>query len=409
MPASVCLRIIPEIGDDQLSKLGALGPLVAKVTDAFLETRWFWPRKYVALSSFCFMLTDAKATQIDVAHIERLAEELRLKLFGNSDAGDVTLLLFDGNELDTARFVQMDISTLKQAMREPLQPTPFSGQLLKISTAADGPAAMRWRTLEREPDAPTADGGPSASAVEVTFRGIYFGQRQAFVGSSVSVDSTLSPTGYSLCDGANLLPHEDDVAYDLACLAAAQDHLTTRAFAGVLFVPICFAALMRCSTRESYTQQFRAVPADLTRQLAAVVYGVPRAPAFHAFGEIQERLGRHFSTIDLQVEDAGFEIESVPPDSINSVTFRLPDGDERQRTAALRRFMEKRDVFKRRKVWPAITNVRTKAELGACLREQVPFITGQAVCGPLREPVGGLPCSPVKLPLTSTAELDMAS
>jgi hypothetical protein len=405
MPASACLRIVLDLSDEKLAKLEALGPLVAKVTSAFLESRWVWPKRHETLTPYCFMLTDPRAAEIDVAGLERLADELQLKLFGTSGLGAVTLVILDGDADDTARFVQMDHASLKQATAEPLQPTPFGGRLLKIGAAAEDSQAMQWRTLKRAPTTLKAAriDRLNSAVLETSFRGVYFSPRQSFVGSGVSASATGEAGQFSLVDGADRLPREREVEFDLACIKAGRLHLLELPFTGVMFLPVCFSSLMRRSTREAYALEFRTLPPDKRQQLAAVVYDVPRAPPFHAFGDIHQLLDKHFAIIDLQVADAGFEIDSVPRGTVASVTFRLPDGDERLRLAALRRFMERRELFRRRGVWPAVTNVRTPAELAACLREKTPFLSGPAVCGAVDEAIGSLPWEPARLPLTSAA------
>jgi len=171
----------------------------------------------------------------------------------------------------------------------------------------------------------------------------------------------------------------------------------------VLYLPICFSSLMRKSARDFYEQLLQTLPASRRSQLAACVYDVPRAPSFWALSQTRDLLTSHFSSIDLQVEDPGFEIESLPPGSVASVTFRLPAGEERSRLNAIRQFMKQREVFKRHNIWPAITNVATSAELRLCLMERAPFLTGRAVCGPLLQPVGGRPCGIEALPFKVAA------
>jgi hypothetical protein len=145
---------------------------------------------------------------------------------------------------------------------------------------------------------------------------------------------------------------------------------------------------------------FQSLPSGKKSQMAAVVYDVPRAPSFQAVTQLHDVLARHFATIDLQVDDPGFEIDNLPPGTVNSITFRLPEGDERMRLSAVRGFMKQRESFKRRKVWPAITNVRTRAEVDVCIRERTSFLSGSAVCGSLSRPVGGQLCDVGHLPLT---------
>ncbi len=398
MSASACLRISLDLSDEKLAKLDAISPLVAKVTGAFLESRWGWPKRYSVLTPFIFMLTDPKVSVLDVAPLERLAEELRLRLFGTSDAGEVILLLLDADEADTARFIEMDHAGIKKAIAEPIKPTPFGGRLLKISSAADSTSGIHWRTLEREPAASSdnALGGLPHVDVGAAFRGVYFTPRQSFVGSTI----TAEPTPYSLIDGASRLPHNDAEEFDMACIRAGFNCLVENPSTGVLFMPICFSSLVRRSARDAYEQAFQAFPTEKKSQMAAVVYDVPRAPSFQAVTQLHDMLGRHFASIDLQIEDPGFELDKLPPRTINSVTFRLPEGDERMRLGAVRGFMKQRESFKRQRVWPAVTNVRTRAELGVCVQERTPFVTGQAVCGPLSKPVGGQHCEVGRLPFT---------
>ena len=422
MSASACLRITLALSDDKLARLEALGPLVSKVTGAFLETRWAWPKRHVAINPYSFMLTDPKASDLDAARLDRLAEELQLKLFGTSESGDVTLLLFDGDEADTARFVSMDHAELTEAVREPIRATPFGGRLMKIGTTPDLAAnPFRWRTLEREAGparpgpvlAPVAPGPAKAPAqarapaqaqgVALTFRGVYFAPAQAFVGSSLSADPATEPGRHSLFDSTGRLPHGHEEAYDLACLAEAHRYRQGHPEAGPIHLPVCFSSLMRRSTREAYAQALQALAGADPRLWAAVVYDTPRAPPFNALGDICTLLHRYFATIDLQVEDAGFEIDSVPPGAVNAITLRLPDGTAAMRLAAMRRFTERRDAFRRRKIWPSLTNLRTPAELEAGLRERTPFLTGPAVCGPMTEALGRIAWDTARLPLQRAA------
>ncbi len=405
MPASACLRIVLDVSDETYAKLDALGPLVAKVTSAFLESRWSWPKRHALLTPFSFILTDPKATELDVARLESLAEELQLKLFGTSTfGGEVSLVLHDGDEADTALFLQMDHASLRSATREPLQPTPFGGRILKISATPGAPPGLYWRTLERAPlaQATVLPKGAKGGALHVSFRGIYCPPRQAFVGNAITVGSSAAEFPYSVVDGTDQMPHDHAEEYDLACLDAGARLLESRV-PGLMYLPICFTSLMRRSTRAIYEQQIGALPVAHRHQLVAAIYEIPRAPNFQHLRQIRDVLSRHFAVIDLQVDDAGFEIDFLPPEIAESVTFRLPEGDERQRMAALNRFLGRRDAFKRRRVWPALTNIRTRAELKACLAGRTPFITGHGVCGPVSAPIATAAYDPERLPMTLAA------
>ena len=402
MAASVCLRISLDLSDEKLAKLDAMGPLVAKLTSAFLESRWQWPKSFVVETPFSFTLKDPKVAVMNVVAVESLAEELQLKLFGTSDSGEVTLLLLDADARDTAAFIDMSHAAIRDTFKAPIKTTPFAGRLLAVNSKAGSATGMQWQTLERERGL-AAPVGPEIVGLDAELRGVYFTPKQSFVGSVVAPAHHGEAAEFSLVDGADRLPGAQAETYDMNALQAAMRCLQTAPFTGVLYLPVCFSSLMRRSTRAFYDELLRTLPAGRRNQLAASVYDVPRAPSFWAMSQIRELLAGHFSSVDLQIEDPGFEIENLPPGSVGSVTYRLPAGEERARLNAVRQFMKQRETYKRHKIWPAITNVATSAELRLCLMERTPFITGQAVCGPMVRPVGSQVCGIEALPFRAAA------
>lgn len=404
MPASACLRILLDLSDEQFAKLDALGPLVSKVTSAFLETRWSWPKRHAVVTPFSFMLTDPKAMEVDVARLERLAEELQLKLFGTSNGGDVMLVLHEGEEADTAQFVKMGHAELKKAIKAPIGPTPFGGRLMTLAAATDLSQGMRWEELTRLPaEADSTAGGTTDTAGATTYRSIYCPPRQTFVADHIFTTPMTASSRLSLIDGVDELPGAQAEEFDIASITAAAWMLEEAAFVGALYVPVCFSSLMRRSVRENYEDFFARFLEGKRRRLVAAIYDTPRSPGFQAFAQFQASLGPYFGSIDLQITDPGFEIEHVPAGAVTSVTLRLPEAESRVRMAALKRLTERRDDYKRRQIWPAITNVRTRAELQACVRERTPFISGSAVCGLMDRPVGRLACESTHLPLVLPA------
>ncbi|QUD86719.1 hypothetical protein [Phenylobacterium montanum] len=400
MAASACLRILLDISDEKLARLDALGPLVTRVTNAFLQARWAPPKRFVVLTPYSFMLTDPQTHELDVMRLQQLAAELKQQLFGSSDTGEVTLLLHDGDESATARFVTIDHQTLRRVTIDPSQPLPFAGRVLKLSTAFAGSGAdLGWERIDNEPGAGGSlgrrrRGGPR-------FHGVYFKVSQCFVGSGVSAPITSSVEDFNLFGDADQLPGEAAVEFDMACLKVAADHLSGRPWSGALFVPVSFVAVLRPATRDTYMAGFARLPREKRYQLVAAVYDVPRMPGRHAFVNLRDMLDPHFSQIDLQINDPGFDLENVPAGAVNTVTLRLPDGNEMVRSQAIRRFAEKRPTFKRLQISAAYTNVCTKAELTDCLKQPISFVSGYAVCGPLRKPVGAEDCPPADLPWIS--------
>jgi hypothetical protein len=383
------------LSDEKVAKLDALGPLVTKVANAFLESWWSAPRRYVTLTPYCFMVTDPNADTLDVVRLEQMARELQARLFGESDAGDVTLLLHDGDAQATARFVTMDHATLKKVTRDTTQALPFGGRLQTITTIG-GRSDQGWERMDLRSANGSATGGSNSSTS--FFHGVYSRVSQCFVGSGIS--ATL-PSGmdYSLFGGADQLPGENAVDYDLRCIAAAAARLAGPELNGALFLPISFAAVMRSATREVYEEGLKQLPASKRYQLVAMVYDVPRLPARHTFAHLHDLLDGRVAQLDLQISDPGFDFDLVPAGAVNTVTLRLPDGAEMVRSSAIRRFLEKRATFKRLNIGAAFTNIRTKAELDACMRPPIVYVSGRAVCGLLTQPVGHFPCPESRLPL----------
>ena len=397
MAASACLRILLDLSDDKLAKLDALGPFVSKIAAAFLESRWPFPKRHAALTPYSFMLTDPHADQVDASQLERMAADLKARLFGDAAAGDVTLLMHDGDDAATARFATMDHAVLKKIARDPAQPVSFGGRLMSISTLDPPEAAGRWAAIDLS--VRPREAGVGAGPGGVMFQGVYFTVGECFVGSGVCATPENAVMPFSVFGSAAQMPGEKATAFDLACLAAATRQLGAGAFSGALFVPVSFTSITRAATQGPYLEAFARLPQDKRAQLIAVVYDAPRLPQQHAFGLLRDTLGPYFSQLDLQIADAGFDVDLIPAGTINTLTFRLPDATDVVRATALRRFLEKKPAFKRRELRPAVTNVRGVDELPMCLRQPLTYASGPAICAPMRKPVGNFQYDQSQLPL----------
>src|ERR1035437_8242361 len=107
-PAMACLR-----GSIHGMPAGQNGPdlqvLVAKLINAFLETRWQFPRQFEQMTPYAFVLSDPKAAKMDRRALKALADELQLTLFGADSDGDgeVSLLVFEGSDIEVHRFARL--------------------------------------------------------------------------------------------------------------------------------------------------------------------------------------------------------------------------------------------------------------------------------------------------------------
>jgi hypothetical protein len=390
--AVACLRVVVEAARTGLSP-AALGPLVAKFSTVYLESRWLWPRQFKPLTHYSYLLTDPRADELDARELARMSDELQAKLFGAGSNGEVALLLFEGSPEAATAFAILDTDALMAAIRNPAL-LPPGGRLTRI--VSPGAAAREPEVLREGPPA-QAELDPNSEIVLVENRrrlpaleglqGVYFIPRGLFMGDVVSSTPGRARTHLSLLEGAEHIP-EDPIAFDADCVIAAMRYLTEGAQA-TLFLPVCYSNIVRASQRQAYEQILAVLPASHRRQLTAIVYDTPRDPAFGALSQIRKMLDKYVGNIDLQTQDPGFEVEKLTPQAVNSVTLVLPDVDDRARLAVLRRFTERLDLYRRRQIWSGVTNVRTRAELLACAAARVPFVTGAAVCRLRTDPMGG--------------------
>ncbi len=406
MTAVACLRVAVE-ADSTGIPAATLGPLVAKFASAYLESRWLWPRKFAPLTHYSFLLTDPSSDEMNVEELARLSDELQIKLFGEAEEGEVGLLLFEGPPEAVTAFAALDAATVARAMTDPSL-LPPGGRLSRVETAEQAAArAARAATPTPKVSPPSGPGWVEqhlmigqnpmgdtgvlfsrALPQLVGLQGIYFAPRGLFVGDVVSSTPGTARTHLTLVEGAEHMPLEP-AAFDRDCVQAALRYLEPPGVTGMLYLPICYSNIIRTTSRAEYETMLEALPSELRPQLAAAVYDVPRDPAFTALRQLRTTLERYFTKIDLRTPDPGFEVEKLPHEAVTSVTLVLPEGDTRTRLVALRRFAERLSLFKQKRIWAAVTNVRNRTELEACIGFSIPFVTGPAVCRLQTEPVGG--------------------
>lgn len=407
--AVACLRVAVDAEKTGL-KPAVLGPLVAKFSGIYLEGKWQWPRQFAPLTYYSFLLTDPRADELDVQELARLGDDLQIKLFGEGDdeAGKVGLLLFEGPAEAVQAFAALDDAAVSAALLDPSL-LPPGGRLSRVEAAPTqtgdeptlspgAPVGPIWVTQQAalEDIAETATKHPMPSLDGV--QGIYFTLRSVFVGDVVSSTPGSLRTHLSLVEGDEHMP-ADPQAFDADCLAAAARMLAGPGPHSMLYLPICYSNIVRASQRAAYEEMLATLPPAAKGQLAAAVYDVPRDPAFTALATIRASLLKYVTNIDLRTQDPGFEVEKLAPNAVTSVTLVLPSGDQRARLAVLRRFAERLGLYRKKQIWAAVTNVRNRVELEACIAAHVPFVTGPGVCRLQTAPVGGRMQPPEALPL----------
>jgi hypothetical protein len=403
--AVACLRVAVEAEKTGLAP-EVLGPLVAKFSSAYLESRWLWPRRFAPLTHYSYLLTDPHADELDVQELARLSEALQIKLFGEAEleGGSVDLLLFEGPPDAVTAFAALDTATLTRAADDP-SVLPPGGRLSRIVPPDQVVAVAR---NHYEPDEEDEEKDPGPDWVEMHLRagqnwveidapampalegvqGVYFAPREVFIGDVVSSTPGTSRVHFSLLEGPAHMP-EDAGQFDADSLAAGLRYIDQLGPSGVLYFPLSFSNLVRKTKARNYEEMLEALPVEFKPRLAAAVYDSPRDPNFAALGRLRSLLSKYFGAIDLRTTDPGFEVEKLAARAVTSVTFVLPNDNQHLRLAALRRFAARAPLFKYKKIWPGVTNLRTREELEAAVALRVPFITGPGVCRLQTLPVGG--------------------
>jgi hypothetical protein len=415
MTAAACLRVlVPEsvVGPEPI------GALVAKFGGAFLETRWQWPRRWGVIAPFAFALADPRCDHLDPQELQALAAELQHKLFGDRGAGEVKLLTLEGSQDDVLRFAVADKALLEEMLAK------GGGAIHGRLTGVTPTAVLPMETLDSRPpypdDAPRLAGAAAADTASVFlptdvfdgvnrgYRGVYNVRHEVFIGCIVAARPDTRTPLWSPVDGLRDLPSGRTADHDLACLETVR--LAAANPGGMLVAPINYSMLVHGATRRAYEPAIAALPLASRPRLAAMIYETPRAPSWSAMKQLKPLLGTHFAFVDLLLSDPQFAIEELSEDSgVNSATLVLPEGDEKARLLAVKRFMGGLESFRKRRIWPCVTNVRTRRELAACVALNVPVLSGKAVTATLRRRPGGMRQPIARLPLRNELSMDPAS
>lgn len=410
MTAFACLRVLPP---PQLQSRQGLEGLINRYACVFLETRWSWPRRFEVMALTSFLLVDPRAERLEMKCLQDLSYDLQLRLFGSSgDGGMVELVAFEGDPDEVARFANLEPDELRRAMIPEALTPPLVGRMTRITVDQVCPVAMPGSP---DPEAPSGPGRspPPEQPLTPSFSGIYFAPREAFLGCVVGGRET----GYSLVDGSHPRQREAARAHDARVIALAADILDRQpTFVGACHLPVCYASLIHRQEREDYQTWLQALPRARRGNLAVSVYDTPRDPSFSALSQVKTFLDPYFRIVDLQTLDPEFAVERLAFQAVHSVTLVLPDASPLARIAAIRRFADRIPLFRQKRIWPAITNVRNAVEFESCLARRIPFVSGQAVTASLSQPVGALALPPDQLPLddhvlrqTAVAGVDVAT
>ena len=401
MTAFACLRVLMPPTPPQQGG-GTLAASVSKVVLAYLEGRWQWPRRHGEISEFAFLLADPGATELNPLELASLSRELHLKLFGTSAMGEICMVMLEGDSEMITRFAAINVAELRRIISDGGFIEGIAGRITEIT-----PQGAR---VVSPPDQvgstkPGTDGlseassttPPDVAGIETNFRAIWNTSKQAFIGNGLGARPMGARSIFSIIDGPDAKPRDGSAFdFDIASIKAAEHAL--RCSLGFLFLPISFSSFVQRTARKAYTDALDSLPVQAKVRLAAAVYDVPRAPSAAAMHELRTILEPYFSVIDLQIDDANFEPSDLKTGAVTSITFSLPNIEDLSRRSEASRFMSKRDDYKNRRIWQAISNVRTRRDIEFCINNRVLFLSGRGVSGELTNPVKPVYCEAAHLP-----------
>lgn len=375
---------------------------IAKLICSFLDSQWARPRRSGRIGTLAFLLADPRAQDFDAAELCALAGELQAALF-DAD-GQVSLLLFEGGQEQIMRFAASTAEALAAALKGEADAAPLAGRIRRITAGGAEPLAhpgdpepqaghgdqltitpeeLLKRLQAAEPEAGVESAEPAAPTVG--FHAVYHTPRQSLIGAAVSDGLLGAASLRGVFGNAGHIQGEAARRYDTHCLETTLPFLAAP-FSGLLFFPISFAAITSRPTRTIYEPLLARLPALRRAQLAVSIYDTPRDPSSGAVSELASFLGAYFGFIDLGVTDPGFRVEALAAGSVGSVTLVLSGSDTSARLAAIRRFLESRESFRRQKILPSVGHIRTRAELDCCIAQGAAFVSGPIVSDLLDAP-----------------------
>jgi hypothetical protein len=390
--------------------------LIGRFTEHFLDQRWRLPRRYEPLARTCFLLIDPVAKNRDLKELAELANDLQVRLFGSSQQGAVQLFALWGTIDEIAEFNAFSDRDLELLIANPAGHW-LAGRMVRFGATSNGdvtaslvggdeasadpairaamsafaasqtgPAAAATGTIAtangRAPPSGQGAGAPASAAprasVGATYRGVYFGPRNAFFGSIIApaqdpvgrpcrfLDAWKTPTG------------ADELDFDQLTLRVAQAALR-QDVPGVAYVPLNFATVITRMRFERLRGELDRLTMFPRNRLAATLYGVPSSPPSGSLSLVIEALRNAFGVVDLQAPTPDFLCPAFVANCARSITFVSQAKAPAKRTAEIEAFLQRLPEFKAAKLWVTVGQVQTPEELELCLRLKAPFVFGPAV------------------------------
>lgn len=396
MTAAACLQIL--IAPERIAAYGDVRAAVARVTNAFLEAQWSWPKRYVEMCPTSYMLTDPHSKVLDSEDVQRISTELQTRLFGQDENSDVEIALFEGSQADAMRFAALSADEVMQILDDESEETfGLRGRLIRVRS--DSVEVVRM--MDSDLEILHADSAPHRPSRRIIFRGVYLTAKQQFVCSIASRWSAKDSSLQSILNGPAHYPHDQE-NFDRETIEALVDAYPSGSGApGVVHLPLSYTNLTRRGSAARYAEHLSLLRDWGAHLLVAQIYDVPRMPNHLALADIAKMVAPYCGAMDMMITDPETNLLGLKPGLLRSITLAAPNGEETLREAAIRRFLARKNDFREKKVWPVVGNVRTRREMqvcnsGGCLLMHGPGITAilESPLAATGFPLANLPMAP---------------
>lgn len=390
MTAFACLRVIVSKNTQSLGTTNTCS-IIDRVVLAYLESRWHWPRRYGEISPFAYLLADPQATDLDPDELLDLSREVHLKLFGTETEGEVCMVTLEGDRQMITRFAAIDATELRNVLNNGGHIDGISGRITEITPKGVRAVLPRGQVLQSQLATESVSSDYSATSNNISIRGeifhaIWNASKEAFIGNCICSRVNVQDRFAGITNGPEFYPQYDSAReFDIENIINAIINLS-ESF-GVLFVPINFTNIMNSHYRQQYVSALSRMPIENISRIGVTLYGVPRYIDRVQLKLLRSILEPHFGVIDLQTSDYDFDLPSEELGSIRSITFTLPNSNVAERIAIASRFIANTKHYRARRLWQAITNIKTRRELELGIKNGVIFLSGSGISSGMKKPI----------------------
>ena len=330
------------------------------------------------------MLFDPFAAAIGPELVQPAAAALQRHLFGVGDGGKLSLILIDGPKDELTRLALLSAPELRLLL---------DGQFGDLHSWSrrhlpdDSRKAERLRKSAADPGDETAP-----PPILPVFRGVFVAPKQEFIGCVASRWRPEDPRYFRFLMGRPISAAADAGCVDEETARAVLEALPGGAVApGILYLPVLHQSHQIRAARRLRARCCAALATGPGRNVAALLYDVPRDPFYSTIGDVTAFLGGALRRAWISGDATGLQCSALSHSKVLSIAISLPNSEDSLRQSVLRRFAGQRDALRARQILSMVMNVRSAAEIVQCVNSEDPLGQRQSGDRALCQTARGLP------------------